>query len=170
MSLNEDRGEAKNSREEEASGLTQAESKSPENEIKALGSSDGKNRVVTTINLEGFINEIVIDGVKYRMGLLGNGDVQPKSTEVVKKTPVRMNETKKVIDEMLTVPTVPKKKMSLYHVFGIPRCISSKKFQDIMKKKEQEKKELKEVKEEHKRKPLENAEEKKRCQEEAKEK
>ena len=94
------------------------------------------------------------------MVLLGDGDVQPKSMEVVKKTPVTMNETKKVIDKMLTVPNVPKKKTSSCHVSGIPRCISSKKFQDIMKKKEQEKKELKEAKE-CKRKCLENAEEKK---------
>ena len=73
------------------------------------------------------------------MVLLGDGDAQPKSMEVVKKTPVTMNETKKVIDEMFTVPTVPKKRMSSC-VSSIPRCISSKKFQDIMKKKEQEKK------------------------------
>ena len=104
------------------------------------------------------------------MVLLGDGDAQPKSMEVVKKTPVRMNETKKVIDKMLTVQTVPKKKTTLCCVLGIPRCILSKKFQDIMKKKEQEKKELKEVKEEHKRKRLENAEEKKRHQEEVKKK
>ena len=42
---------------------------------------------------------------------------------------------------MLTVPSVPKK-MSTCRVSGRPRCILSKKFQDIMKKKEQEKKEL----------------------------
>ena len=64
-SLNEGRGEAKNSREEEARGSTQVESKSPEKQSEASGSGDGKNRVVMTINLEGFINEIVIDGVKY---------------------------------------------------------------------------------------------------------
>ena len=88
---------------------------------------------------------------------LGNGDAQPKSMEVVKKTPVRVNETKKVINEMLTVPTVPKMMMSTRCFSSIPRCISSKKFQDIMKKMEQEKKELEEAKEEHKRKCLENA-------------
>ena len=49
----------------------------------------------------------------------------------------------KVIDEMLMVLTVPKKKMSWCCVSGLPRCISLEKFQDIMKKKEQEKKELK---------------------------
>ena len=64
-SLIEGRGEAKNSREEEASGSTQAESKFPEKENEAAGSGDGKNRVVMTINLDGLINEIVIDGVKY---------------------------------------------------------------------------------------------------------
>ena len=95
VSLNEGRGEAKNSHEEEAWGFTQAESKSPERQSKASGSSDGKNRVVTTINLEWLINKIVLDGVKYRMVLLGNGHVQPKSMEVVKKTPVTMNETQK---------------------------------------------------------------------------
>ena len=93
-SVNEARGEAKKSLEE-ASGLTQAEL--PEKENEASRSSDGKNRVVTTINPEGMINEIVIDGVKYRMVALGNGDEQPKSTEVVKKTPVTMNETKKMM-------------------------------------------------------------------------
>ena len=123
-----------------------------------------------TINPQGLINKIVIDGVKYRMVPIGNDDAQPKSTEVVKKTPVRMNETKKVIDKMLTIPAVPKKKMSSCHISGKLRCISWKKFKDIMKKKEQEKKELKEVKEECKRKHLENTEEKKRCQEEAKKK
>ena len=169
VSINEGRGEAENSHEEEASGLTRVESKSPEKEIEASGSGDGKNRVITTINPDGLINETVIDGVKYRMVLLGDGDAQPKSMEVVKKTPVGINETNKVINKMLTVPTVPKMKMSSYHVSGIPRCISSKKFQDIMKK-EQEKKELKEAKKEHKRKCPENAEEKKRCQEEAKKK
>ena len=112
----------------------------------------------------------MIDGVKYQMVPLGDGDAQPKSMEVVKKTPVRINETNKVIDEMLTVPTVPKKKTSSCRVSSIPRCISLKKFQDIMRKKEQEKKELKEAKEEHKRKCVENAEEKKRHQEEAKKK
>ena len=65
VSLNEGRGEAKNSCEEEASGSTQVESKSPEKEIKALGSGDGKNRVVTTINLDGLINEIVIDHLRW---------------------------------------------------------------------------------------------------------
>ena len=75
------------------SGSTQAESKSPEKENEASRSGDGKNRVVTTINPEGMINEIVIDGVKYRIVPLGDG--QPKSMEVVKKTPVTMNETKK---------------------------------------------------------------------------
>ena len=55
---------------------------------------------------------------------------------------------------MLTIPSVPKKKMSSCHISGIPRCISLKKFQEIMKKKEKEKKELKEAKEEHKRKHL----------------
>ena len=42
-SLNEGRGEEENTHEKEASGLTQAESKSPEKEIKASGSSDRKN-------------------------------------------------------------------------------------------------------------------------------
>ena len=147
-SLNEVRGEAENSREEEARGLTQAESKSPEKQSEASGSGDRKNRVVMTINPEGLINEIVIDRVKYQMVPLGDGDGKPKSMEVVKKTPVTMNETKKVINEMLMVLTVPKKKMSLCCVLGILRCILSKKFQDIMNKKEQEKKELKEAKEE----------------------
>ena len=64
-SLNEGRGEEENTHKEEASGSTQAESKSPEKEIEASGSGDEKNRVVTTINLDGLINEIVIDGVKY---------------------------------------------------------------------------------------------------------
>ena len=87
------------------------------------------------------------------MVLLGDGDVQPKSKEVPKKTPGSSNETKKVIDEMLTVPSVQKKKVSSCRISGIPRCISSKKFQDIMKKKH-----------------IANAEEKKRHQEEAKKK
>ena len=112
VSLNEGRGEDENSHEEEASDSTQAESKSPEKEIKASGSGDGKNRVVTTINPDGLINEIVIDRVKYRMDLLGDGDVQPNLMEVVKKTPVGINETNRVINEILTVPTVPKKKSS----------------------------------------------------------
>ena len=60
-SLNEGRGEDENSHEEEASGSTQVESKSPEKEIEASGFGDGKNRVVTTINPDGLINEIVID-------------------------------------------------------------------------------------------------------------
>ena len=42
-SVNEGKGEAKNHHEEEASGSTQAEQKSPEKEIEALGSSDGNN-------------------------------------------------------------------------------------------------------------------------------
>ena len=83
-SVNEARGEAKKSLDEEESGLTQAESKSPEKENEASGSGDWTNRVVMTINPEGMINEIVIDGVKYRMVLLGDGDGQPKSMEVVK--------------------------------------------------------------------------------------
>ena len=161
MSVNEARGEAKKNLDKEVSGSTQAESKSPEKENEALGSGDGKNRVVMTINPEGMINEIVIDGVKYRMVPLGDGDGQPKSTEVVKKTPVTMNETKKMINEMLTVLSVPKKKTSSCHVSGIPRCISLNKFQEIMKKKEKEKKELKEAKEEHKGKCLENAKKRK---------
>ena len=55
-SLIEGRGEAKNNHEEEASGSTQAKSRSPEKENEASGSSDGKNRVVMTINLDGLIN------------------------------------------------------------------------------------------------------------------
>ena len=64
-SINEGRGEEENTCEEEASGLSQAESKFPEKEIKVSGSSDGKKRVVNTINLDELINEIVLDGVKY---------------------------------------------------------------------------------------------------------
>ena len=79
--------------------------------LKPWESGVGKNRVVTTINPDALINETVIDRVKYQMVLLGNGDAQPKTTEVVKKTPVGINETNKVINEMLTVPAVPKKKM-----------------------------------------------------------
>ena len=94
MSVNEGKGEAKNRCEEEGGGSTQAEQKLPEKEIKALGSGDGNNRVVTTINPDGLINEIVIDGVKYQMVLLVDGDAQPKSKEVLKKTPVGSNETK----------------------------------------------------------------------------
>ena len=135
-SVNEGRGEAKKSLDQEVSGLTQAESKLPEKENEALGSGDGKNRVVMTINPEGMINEIVIDGVKYRMVPLGNSDGQPKLMEVVKKTPVTMNESKKMIDEMFTIPSVPKKKVSSCCISRIPRCISSKKFQEIIKKKE----------------------------------
>ena len=82
VSLNEGSGEKGNTHEEEASGLTHMKSKSPEKEIEALGSGDGKNRVVTTINLDELINEIVIDGVKYQMVPLGDGDVQPKATEM----------------------------------------------------------------------------------------
>ena len=52
------------------------------------------------------------------MVLLGDGDVQPKSKEVPKKTPVSSNETKEVIDEMLTVPSVQKKKMGLCHIWA----------------------------------------------------
>ena len=152
MSVDEGKGEDKNHHEEEGNGSTQAEQKSPEKEIEASGSGDGNSRVVTTINPEGLINEIVIDGVKYRMVPLGDGDVQPKLKEVPKKTPVSSNETKNVIDEMLSVPSVQKKMMSSCRVLGIPRCISSKKFRDIMKEKEQKKKELKDAKEEHKRK------------------
>ena len=59
-SLNEGR-EEENTHEEEASGLTEAESKSLEKEIKASGSGDGKKRVVTMINPDWLINEIVID-------------------------------------------------------------------------------------------------------------
>ena len=91
-SLNEGRAEAKNSCEEEAKGLTQSPSRW-RNKVKH-GSGDGKNKVVMTINLEGLINEIVIDRVKCQMVPLGNGDGKPKSMEVVKKTPVTMNETK----------------------------------------------------------------------------
>ena len=121
--------------------------------------------------MDGLINEIVIDGVKFQMVPLGNSDAQPKTMQVVKKqTPVRINETNKVIDEMLTVPAITQKKMNSCQVSMILRCISSKIFQDIMRKKEQEKKEMKEAKEEQKRKWLENAEEKKQCQAEAKKK
>ena len=76
VSLNKGRGDEKNTHQEEASGLTGAESQSPEKEIKASGSGVRKNRVVTTINPDGLINEIVIDGVKYCMEPLGNGDGQ----------------------------------------------------------------------------------------------
>ena len=148
VSLNE--GREDETHEEEESQLKQAKSKFPEKEIEASGSDDGKmNRLVP----------------------LGNGDggAQPKAMKVCKKTPVGVNETNKVLDKMLTVLTTPKKKTNAWHISGIPRCISSQKFQDIMKKKEQEKKEVEEAKE-HKRKCLENAVEKKRCQEEAKKK
>ena len=94
-SVNEGKGEAKNYCEEEGSGSTQAEQKLPEKEIEASGSSDGNNRVMMTINPDGLINKIVIDGVKYQMVPLGDGDAQPKSKEVLKKTPVGSNETKK---------------------------------------------------------------------------
>ena len=49
-SLNEGGGEEENTCEEEASGSTEVESKSPEKEIENLGSGEGKYRVVTTIN------------------------------------------------------------------------------------------------------------------------
>ena len=94
-SVNEARGEAEKSLDKVASDSTQAESKLPEKENEASGSGDGKNRVVTTINPEGMINEIVIDGVKYRMVPLGDGDGQPKSTEVNKNTSYNKRNKKK---------------------------------------------------------------------------
>ena len=90
-----------------------------------------------TTNLDRLI-EIVIDGVKYRMVPLGDGDMQPKTMEVVKKqTPIRITEKKKVIDEILKVPVMTKKP-SISCVSKLPQCISLKQFQDIVRKKEQE--------------------------------
>ena len=65
-----------------------------------------------TINRDGLINEIVIDGVKYQMVPLGDSDAQPKTEVVKKQTPVRITEMNKVIDEILIVPVIMKKKPS----------------------------------------------------------
>ena len=66
---------------------------------------------------------------------LGDGDAQPKTMEVVKKqTHVGITEKNKVIDEILKVPVLMKK-LSTAHISKLPQCISSKQFQDIMRKK-----------------------------------
>ena len=69
---------------------------------------------------------------------LGDRDAKAKTSEVSKKptTSMGITEMKKVIDEILTIPVITKKFMSSScHVSGLPRCISLKKFQDIMRKK-----------------------------------
>ena len=94
---------------------------------------------------EGLVNEVIIDGVKYKLVLLKD----PSENASEKK---KMSEPKpsmscsEALDKIFKIPAV--KKRGGCCVSGLLRCISSENFQSIMREKEDKKK--KEEKEEQK--------------------
>ena len=81
---------------------------------------------------------------------------------------VRVSSAKhsEIVNEVLTTPVVKKKKTLGVHLSKIPRCITSKEFQNLMREKEEAKCQKQEEKEDRKRMRQAKAEEK--CQQQAK--
>ena len=82
------------------------------------------------------LNEVIIDGVKYKLVPLKD----PSENVLEKK---KMSEPKpsmsqsETLDEIFKIPAVKK---GGCHVSVLPRCISSENFQSIMREKEYKKK------------------------------
>ena len=118
--------------------------------------------MAATIHPTGLLKEVIIDGVHYAITPLN----EPKETSVPTTSatvPVSSAKHSEIVNEVLTMPVVKRRLLGL----KIPRCISSKEFQNLMRKKEKAKCKEEDEKEDHKQMRQAKAEEKK-CQEQAK--
>ena len=119
-----------------------------------------------TIWPDGLLKEVIIDGIHYTMTPLD----EPKEACVPTTSatvPVSSAKHSKILDEVLTTPVVKKKKTLGVCMSKIPRCISSKDFQKLMRDKEEAKCKEEEEKEDQKQMRQAKAKEKK-WQEQAK--
>ena len=81
---------------------------------------------------------MIIDGVHYAITPLD----EPKEASVPTTSatvPVSYTECSEIVNEMLTMPVVKKNKTLGVCLSKIPRCISSKEFQNLMREKEKAK-------------------------------
>ena len=109
-------------------------------EEQVMGNSN--TRKECAINEEGMLNEVIIDGMKYKLVQLED----PSEDASEKK---RINEPKpttslsEALEEIFKIPVVKKK--GGCHVSSLPRCISSEKCQSIMTEKEEKERRKKSV-------------------------
>ena len=118
-----------------------------------------------TIQPNGLLTEVIIDGIHYTMTPLD----EPKEACVPTTSvtvPVSSTKHSEILNKVLTTPVVKKKTLGVC-MSKIPRCISSKDFQKLMRDKEEAKHKEEEEKEDQKRMRQAKAEEKK-WQEQAK--
>ena len=93
--------------------------------------------IAATIQPDGLLKEVIIDGVHYKMIPLE----EPKKACVPTTSPtlpVSSAKRSEILDEFLITPVV-KKKMLGIRMSNMPRCISSKDFQKLMRDKEEAK-------------------------------
>ena len=119
--------------------------------------------MAVTICPNGLLKEVIIDEVRYAITPLD----EPKEASVptISATvPVTSAKQAEIVNEVLTMPMVKKKKTLGVCLLKIPRCISSKEFQNLIREREDTKDKEEEEKEDHKRMRQAKAEEKKRQQ------
>ena len=104
--------------------------------------------MAVTIRSYGLLKEVIIDGVCYAITTLD----EPKEASVPTSMTVPVTSAKwaEIVDEVLTMPVVKKKKTLGVHLSKILRCISSKEFQNLMREKEDAKHKIKEEMGDHK--------------------
>ena len=101
--------------------------------------------MAATICPDGLLKEVIIDVVCYAITLLD----EPKEASVPTTSvavPLSLAKRLEILDEVLTMPVVKKKTLGI-HLSKIPRCISLKEFQNIMREKEKVKQKEEEEKE-----------------------
>ena len=104
--------------------------------------------MAATICPDGLLKEVIIDGVSYTMTPLDEpkeASVPPTSATV----PVSSAKCSEIVDEVLTTPVVKKKTLGVC-MSKMPRCISLKEFQNLMREKEEAKHKEEEEKEDWK--------------------
>ena len=104
--------------------------------------------MAVTICPNGLLKEVIIDGVCYAITPFD----EPKEASVPTTSvtvPVSSAKCSEIVDDVLTMPVVKKKTLGVC-LSKIPRCISSKKFQNLMREKEEVKCKEEEEKEDHK--------------------
>ena len=125
--------------------------------------------MASTIQPNGLLKEVIIDGVCYAITLLN----EPKEASVPTTSvtvPLSSAKRSEILDEVLTTPMGKKKKTLGIRLSMIPRYISSKEFQNIMREKEEAKWKEEEEKKDHKQMRQVKAKEKKHQQQAKREK
>ena len=87
---------------------------------------------------DGLLKEVVIDRVHYTITPLDEPKEASVSTTLA-TVPFSLTKRSEILDEVLTMPVVKRKKTLGIRLSKILRCISSKEFQNIMREKEEAK-------------------------------